>query len=505
MSPEQILGKKLDGRSDVYSLGIVLYEMVTGRPPFEAETPPAIFVKHLHDPLPLPRSLNPDLPELVERVILKSLTKSQEDRFTSAKEMVEAFQTAVQERMPEGISFVEAKEPVPTVIEEEAPIPESISPGVREPAIVEMEADRVTPRRKLPRRALLLIGAVFVVLIGGFLIAPRIFSEIERRSQEVAVASTQAAVATLNAQNTQVAELASRATSTISPEPVEPTSSSVEEGDGGWRQGRMAFAMNTGDEQGLYTYDLVRDEIPEFVFALESGERIMGPSLSPDGRSVAFYTYSGPTTILDLESRSEMRSIFECGSPTWSPDGTKVLCTAKGRREDRFRVLNAATAMQVDSIDPGVDNAVIPVWSPKHDEIAFASFEEGQTFIWRTSPLIRGARLLAGDSSENYAPAWSPNGDWIAFQSRKGSQDSDIWVIDRNGENLRRITYTSEGWSRAPVFSPDGRWIAYISSQVGSIGDNYGEVFVISLDTGEKIQVTSTGGRVYDWRVSWSE
>ncbi len=97
MSPEQIKGETIDGRSDIYSLGIILYQMATGRAPYRAETPPAIFVKHLHDPLPPPRKFNQDLPESVERVILKALAKDPKDRYSIATELVNAIHRAASE------------------------------------------------------------------------------------------------------------------------------------------------------------------------------------------------------------------------------------------------------------------------------------------------------------------------------------------------------------------------------------------------------------------------
>jgi serine/threonine protein kinase len=75
MSPEQGKGAKVDSRTDVYSLGVMLYEMVTGRPPYETETPMAVVIKHITESLPLPSSVRPDLPEEVERVILHAMAK----------------------------------------------------------------------------------------------------------------------------------------------------------------------------------------------------------------------------------------------------------------------------------------------------------------------------------------------------------------------------------------------------------------------------------------------
>ena len=87
MAPEQITSKTVDARADLYSLGVVFYEMITGRKPFEADTPLAVLFKHASDPLPRPSQFVPDLPEKVEQFLFKTLAKDVKDRYQSSDEL----------------------------------------------------------------------------------------------------------------------------------------------------------------------------------------------------------------------------------------------------------------------------------------------------------------------------------------------------------------------------------------------------------------------------------
>jgi serine/threonine protein kinase len=137
-SPEQIEGKELDGRSDVYSLGCVLYQCLTGNPAYEKDSEVALIYAHLLEPPPSTRAVRPELSPAIDDVVAKALAKKPEDRFATARDLA----VAVREALSQGSSSVPAA--APEIVAAAAPA--VAPPAVAAPAVAASAvAQEVTP------------------------------------------------------------------------------------------------------------------------------------------------------------------------------------------------------------------------------------------------------------------------------------------------------------------------------------------------------------------------
>jgi serine/threonine protein kinase len=153
MSPEQAMGERVGPESDLYSLGVVLYEMLTGTVPFAAEGPLATAMKHLTEPPLPPRKRNASVPKAMDTLVMGLLTKDPEDRYPSAAQLIEDLRGA-QEGLP--LAFAGA-----------AGYPETLGQPGRAPLSVLAGSPRSKPRRKRSVGIRLVALATLLTLLGG--------------------------------------------------------------------------------------------------------------------------------------------------------------------------------------------------------------------------------------------------------------------------------------------------------------------------------------------------
>ncbi|MCH8876404.1 MAG: PD40 domain-containing protein [Chloroflexi bacterium] len=468
MSPEQCRGEKnLTPATDVYSLGIVLFEMLTGRPPFDAEAPLAVINMQLHEPLP--RSLRPDLPDEAERALFKALAKKPDERYQSAGELARAFAQAVAEA-PVGV------DPLAETVTDPDLVPEKAKPGAM---------------RRIPGWAWAAGGVLVVIATFGTLVASeKIDIDLEGtppeppetaagESEAIGVRETPAGAAIA-----PVATMAPAATTvTVAPATGKIAFTSARDGDS------EIYVMNAdGSGHTNLTNHPAFDE---------------DPTWSPDGSQIAFISdRDGDSEIYvmnaDGSGQTNLTNIPGANfSPAWSPDGTQIAFTsARDVNNFEIYVMNADGSGQTNlTNNPAQDSG--PAWSPDGTQIAFVSERDGLFQVYIMNADGTGQTNLTNHASRNYDPAWSPDGTQIAFNSgRDGPLCQDIYHI--NTTTLVVVRLTSDPCSDSePAWSPDGTQIAFTSDR-----DSNGEIYVMNDDgTG---QTNLTNNPALDTEPAWS-
>jgi Tol biopolymer transport system component len=215
----------------------------------------------------------------------------------------------------------------------------------------------------------------------------------------------------------------------------------------------------------------------------ESAPRAVAAAWSPDGDRIALSLYGeeGPTAapestshidVLDADGGGRRRLVpFQADAPSWSPDGDRVAFERSFTIDTSDIYVVHADGSDLrrltrrSSRSPGSDS---PAWSPDGSRIAFVRWPDQSNDLYTGAEIYvvaadggRSRRVTASrpESSGDFAPVWSPDGRRIAFVRASEEDVTDVYVVNRDGSGLRRLTH--DGDASEPAWSPDGRSIAF--------------------------------------------
>ncbi len=440
MSPEQALGSDLDARTDIFSLGVVLYEALTGNRPFVGPSDAAVYNAIINVQPPPINELNPDVPREFVDIVDLAMSKDRDHRFASAADLHDALKNPAS----------------------------AFSPVIAGRAAIA----RSGTWRSLPGFALVALIATLTLGIGSlYLYLPAVVSQNEA------------------AGSFKFTQLTSRGGEELFPSFAPDGKSFIftSRESGNWD----IYSQRIGDANPT---NLTKDSLADDTQG----------AFSPDGGSIAFRSERGGGGIFVIDvAGGSVRLISDVGyHPAWSPDGKEIAYGIDDFEEPGSRTITPSQLWRINVVtgerrSVTSSDAVQPSWSPNGLRIAFWGLSAaGQRDVYTVSADGGDILPVTNDVATDWNPVWAADGKALYFLSdRDGSMN--LWQVaidERSGDvggEPEAIRIPSK-YSKFLHFSPDGKSFAYVQTT------NYANLLRIDFDprteTTAKVPVEITRG-----------